>query len=79
MLSLGSLGGSWGLLGKVLGGHWESLEGFWGLGKVLKDSRIVPFGATSVGKRNKRQQTVKIEIVKQMQTKIEIRRGIFKP
>ena len=35
MLSLGSLGGSWGLLGKVLGGHWESLEGLWGLGRVL--------------------------------------------
>ena len=61
--ALAGLGGCWdkswevtGSLWKVfgvLGGSWEVLGA---LGKVLKGSCVVPFGATSVGKRKKRQK-----------------------
>ena len=76
MLSLGSLGGSWGLLGKVLGGHWESLEGLWGLGRVLggpwgsweglEGFSCCAFWGHQCGEALTTTKQVKIEIVKQM-------------
>ena len=64
--ALAGLGGCWerswevtGSLWKVFGVLGRSWEVLGALGKVLKDSRIVPFGATSVGKRKKRQKQYK--------------------